>query len=174
MGIFRYGERVPSVGDESFVSETAVVVGDVTVGRGCYVGHGAVLRGDYGAIRVGDGSAVEEGAVLHIRPGGLLALEDRVTVGHGALVHGRLLKSHAVVGIGAVLGFDVVVGRWAIVAEGCVVPQGTEIPDEIIFAGVPGKPLGPVEERHRSFWTAGKQLYVDLAREYPAKFERIG
>lgn len=174
MAIYRYGNRIPQTGKDSFVSDSARVIGDVTIGNNCYIGHGAVLRGDYGTIKIGDGTAIEENAMLHIRPDGLLELEEKVTVGHGALIHGKLIKSFAVIGIGSVTGFDVVVGKWSIVAEGCVVPRGIEIPDEKIAAGVPCKIIGDVLEKHKEFWTYGKQLYIDLAKEYPEKYERIG
>jgi len=145
----------------------------VTISDNCYIGHGAIVRGDYGKIIIGDGTAIEENAVLHIRPDGILELEDHVTVGHGAIIHGRTIKSHAVIGIGAVIGFDVVIGSWAIVAEGCVIPQKALVPDEKIAGGVPFEIIGNVENRHKAFWIYGKQLYVDLAREYPAKFEKL-
>jgi carbonic anhydrase/acetyltransferase-like protein (isoleucine patch superfamily) len=174
MAIYQYGNRVPIIGKKSFVSETAVVIGDVTIGNQCYIGHGAVLRGDYGSIKIGDGTAVEENALLHIRPDGLLELEEAVTVGHGALIHGKRMKSHSVIGIGAVIGFDVIVGHWSIVAEGCVVPKGNVIPDGKIVAGTPFKIIGETLERHKEFWTWGKQLYMDLAEEYPRKCKRIG
>ena len=174
MAIYRYGDRFPQFGLNSFVSDSSIVIGDVHIGDHCYIGHGSILRGDYGSIRIGNGTAVEENALLHIRPDGLLELEEKVTVGHGAMIHGKLIKSNAVIGIGAVIGFDVVVGSWSIVAEGCVVPQGNEIPDGKIAAGTPYKIIGDTLERHRKFWTYGKQLYIDLAKEYPDKLERIG
>ena len=173
MAVYRYGERIPKIGKNSYVSDSARVIGDVTIGDNCYIGHGAIVRGDYGKIIIGDGTAIEENAVLHIRPGGILELEDHVTVGHGAIVHGRTIKSHAVIGIGSVIGFDVVIGSWAIVAEGCVIPQKSIVPDEKIAGGVPFGIIGDVENRHKEFWTYGKQLYVDLAREYPTKFEKL-
>ncbi len=107
--------------------------------------------------------------MLHIRPNGLLELEKSVTVGHGALVHGQLIKTFAVIGIGSVVGFDVVVGTWSIIAEGCVLTKNTIVPDEKIVAGVPGKIIGDTLEKHKKFWIYGKQLYVDLAHEYPEK-----
>ncbi|OQX25003.1 MAG: gamma carbonic anhydrase family protein [Desulfobacteraceae bacterium IS3] len=174
MAIYRYGNRIPKIGKDSYVCDSARVIGEVVVGDNCYVGHGAILRGDYGTIILGDGTAIEENAVLHIRPEGLLELKEKVTVGHGALIHGKLLKTCAVIGIGAVIGFDVVVGEWSIVAEGCVVPRDTEIPDGKIAAGVPCKIIGDVQEKHKIFWTYGKQLYIGLAKDYPQKFERIG
>lgn len=173
MAVYKYGKRIPKIGQDCYISDSARVIGDVTIADNCYVGHGAILRGDYGKIIVGSGSAIEENAVLHIRPNGTLELEKSVTIGHGALIHGRLIKSFAVIGIGAVISFDVVVGSWAIVAEGCVVPQSTHIPDEVIATGVPFNILGPVQKKHKDFWTYGKQLYVDLAKEYPEKLQRI-
>ncbi len=155
------------------VVDSARVIGDVVIGENCYIGHGAILRGDYGSIAIGPGSAIEENAVLHIRPAGLLELEDKVTVGHGALIHGRRIKSHAVVGIGAVVSFDAVVGSWAIVAEGAVVPANKTVPDEKIAGGVPFKIIGNVQQSHKDFWTYGKQLYIDLASTYPEKFEKL-
>jgi len=173
MAIYQYGERIPQIGSSSYISDTAVVIGDVVIGDGCYIGHGAILRGDYGSIKIGDGTAIEENAVVHIRPDGLSEFEERVTVGHGAIIHGKLIKSYAVIGLGAVIGFDVIVGRQSIVAEGCVVPNGKVIPDEKIVAGVPFKIIGDIMEKHKKFWAYGKQLYIDLAKEYPKKLKRI-
>lgn len=174
MAIYRYGDRVPLIEEGAYVSDSARVIGDVHIDSQCYIGHGAVLRGDYGSIRIGGGTAVEENAMLHIRPDGLLKVGRRVTVGHGALIHGKRIEDFAVVGIGAVVGFDVVIGTWSIVPEGAVVPRGTQVPDETIVGGVPCRKIGPTLDRHKEFWNYGKQLYVDLAGEYPDKFERIG
>ncbi|MFO7751173.1 MAG: gamma carbonic anhydrase family protein [Desulfobacteraceae bacterium] len=173
MAVYRYGNRIPVVGKHSYISDSARVIGDVTIGDNVYVGHGAIVRGDYGKIVIGRGSAIEENAILHIRPDGILELEESVTVGHGAIIHGRKIKSHAVIGIGSVIGFDVVVGVWSIVAEGCVVPRKTVVPDEKIVGGVPFQVIGYTQKKHKDFWTYGKQLYVDLAHDYPKKFEKL-
>ncbi len=173
MALYRYGDRVPIIGRASYVSDSARVIGDVRIGNGCYVGHGAILRGDYGTIIIGDGTAVEENAVCHVRPGGILEIKERVTVGHGALIHGATIEDFAVIGIGAVVGFDAVVGEWSIVAEGAVVPRAGKVEARKIVGGVPCLVIGDVEERHRTFWTRGKQLYVDLASDYDEKLVRI-
>lgn len=173
MAVYRYDKKIPRIGRNSYISDSARVIGDVTIADNCYIGHGAIVRGDYGKIIIGAGTAIEENAILHIRPNGILELEERVTVGHGAIIHGRRIKSHAVIGIGSIIGFDVVIGSWSIVAEGCVVPQNTHIPDEKITGGVPFKIIGDVQQKHKDFWTYGKQLYVDLAADYPEKFEKL-
>ena len=174
MALYRFEDRIPKVGENSWVSDSARVIGDVVIGSDCYIGHGAILRGDYGSIQIGDGSAVEENAVVHIHPEGLSTLGKSVTLGHGAIVHCGCIEDFAVIGMGAVLSFEAKIGKWAIVAEGCVVPRGMEIPAEKISTGVPAKIVQNVEQHHKDFWTYGKQLYVKLAHKYPKEFEQIG
>jgi len=174
MALYRFGSRVPSCGDGTWISGSAQVIGDVVIGADCYIGHGVILRADYGSIRIGQGTAIEENTTVHINPDGLSVIGNRVTVGHGAVIHCRRIDDLAVIGMGAVLSFDVRIGRWAIVAEGSVVPRGVEIPAEKVVAGVPAKIVGDVQTHHKEFWTHGKQLYVDLAHRYPQEFERIG
>lgn len=173
MALYQYGDRVPRIGRGVYVSDSARIIGDVEIGDGCYIGHGAILRGDYGSIRLGAGTAIEENAVIHIRPEGLSVLGERVTVGHGAILHGDLIDDFAVIGMGAVLSLNVVVGKWAIVGEGTVLPSNTRIEAEKFVAGVPWKVMGDVQPRHKEFWTWGKQLYVDLAKSYPEKLKRL-
>jgi len=173
MAIYQYGDRVPRIGRCVYVSDSARVIGDVVIGDECYIGHGAILRGDYGSIRLGAGTAVEENAVIHIRPDGLSVCGERVTIAHGAIIHGDRIDDFAVIGMGAVIGMHVVIGKWTIIGEGAVLPNNTSIDAEKIVAGVPGKVIGDVEARHKEFWAWGKQLYVDLARSYQEKLKRL-
>lgn len=173
MALYQFGDRVPKLGRGCYVSDSARVIGDVIIGEDCYIGHGAILRGDYGSIRLGTGTAVEENAVIHIRPDGLSLLGERVTIGHGAVIHGDRIDDFAVIGMGAVISLHVTIGRWTIVAEGCVLTKGTEIGAEKFVAGVPGKVIRDVQDRHKDFWKWGKQLYVDLANSYNERLKRI-
>lgn len=173
MAIYQYGDRIPKIGKNVYISDSARVIGDVTIGDGCYIGHGAILRGDYGSIRIGEGTAVEENAVIHIRPNGLSVLGKWVTVGHGAVIHGNHIDDFAVIGMGSVVSMDVVIGKWSIIAEGAVLPNNTKIDNEKIVTGVPGIVTGDVLDKHKELWTYGKQLYVDLAKAYPDKLKRI-
>jgi carbonic anhydrase/acetyltransferase-like protein (isoleucine patch superfamily) len=173
MALYRYGDRTPRVGTGVFVSDSARVIGNVVIGDDCYIGHGAVLRGDYGTIHLGTGTAVEENAVVHIGPGEVSEIGERVTIGHSATVHAKSVGAFAVIGMGAVLSYDVEVGEWAIVAEGCVVPNGMTVPSGTLVVGVPAKIVGDVGRESRTYWEWGKQLYVDLAHEYPDKLEKL-
>jgi carbonic anhydrase/acetyltransferase-like protein (isoleucine patch superfamily) len=173
MPIYEFEGRRPVIDDTAYVSETAIVIGDVRISSQVYIGHGAILRGDYGTIVIGEQSAVEEGAIIHINPGVTCELERRVTIGHGAMIHCPHIAAGAVVGIGAILSFGVSIGAGAIVAEGAVVPNGKQIPAGVIVAGNPAHEIGKVTERHQKFWNYGKDLYVDLAKRYPVGLRRL-
>jgi len=173
MALYRFGDRVPRVAEGAYVSDSAQVIGDVSIGSDCYVGHGAIVRGDYGSITVGPGTAIEENATIHLRPNGHSFIGTRVTIGHGAILHCNRVDDFAVIGMGAVLSFDVGIGEWSIVGEGCVVPSGMSVPAGKIVVGVPGTVAGDVQQSHKDFWLYGKQLYVDLAHRYPKELQRI-
>ncbi len=174
MALYRYEGKIPVIGHECFVAESAQVIGDVRIADGCYVGHNAVLRGDYGGMVIGEGSAIEEAAVLHVPPDTIMELGARVTVGHGAIVHGNRIGDDAVIGMGAIVSWGCEVGAGCIVAEGAVVKTWTKIPDGKLVVGVPATIVGDVKDSQREFWRWGKQLYRDLARDMPGKLERIG
>ena len=173
MPIYEFEGRRPQIAETAFVAETAIIIGDVRLAERVYVGHGCILRGDYGTIEIAEESAIEEGAILHINPGRRQSLGRRVTVGHGAKLHCLEVADSAVIGIGAILSFNVKVGEWSIVAEGAVVPNGREIAPGIVVAGNPACEIAKVNERHRHFWSYGKDLYVDLAARYPAGCRRL-
>lgn len=164
--LYSFDNREPSVGSDSYVSETAIVIGDVRIGENCYIGHGAILRGDYGRIEVGSGSAVEEGAVLHAPPEQTCRLGPRVTIGHGAVVHCKEIGDDAVIGMGSVVSIRAVIGPRTIVAEGAVVPMEKEFPRDVVIAGNPAKILREIGQKDVDHWQWGKQLYMDLAKKY--------
>ncbi len=174
MPIYEFEGRRPAIAETAYVAETAIIIGDVRLAENVYIGHGAILRGDYGTIDISPQTAVEEGAVLHINPGAVCKIGRRVTIGHGAKLHCLEIADAAVIGIGAILSFNVKVGGWSIVAEGAVVPNGRKIPPGVIVAGNPAAEIGKVGDRHRRFWNYGKDLYVDLAARYPEGCKRIG
>lgn len=160
------------IGSGTFVPESADVVGDVVIGRDCFVGMGARIRADYGRIRIGDRTSVQENVVIHARDGGETRVGSNVQLGHGCILHNAAVKDNAVIGLGAILTDFAVVGNWAIVGEGAVV-RG-EIPDGKIAVGIPAKVVGEVEESHKQEWIPYKKKYARLARErYPVGLKRI-
>ena len=167
--LYRFDDQEPIIGINTYVSETAILVGDVQIGDECYIGHGAVLRGDYGTIEIDSGSAVEEGVVMHAPPKEICRLGQKVTVGHGAVVHSQDIGDQAVIGMGAVISLWVKIGNRSIVGEGTVVPMGKKFPEDVVITGNPAEIIRKVSQKDLDNWQWGKQLYIDLAKQYLEK-----
>jgi carbonic anhydrase/acetyltransferase-like protein (isoleucine patch superfamily) len=152
-----------------------MVIGDVIIGENCYVGHGAILRGDYGRIEIGDSTAVEEGVIAHAPPGEMFQIGTRVTIGHGAVIHGKYIGDLAVIGMGAIISIWAEIGKRSIVAEGSVVKMKQIIPPNVVAAGNPARVVRKVSDQDEEFWSWGKQLYIDLAKKYlDVGLEKVG
>jgi len=164
--LYKFDGKQPTVGKDSYVSDLARVIGDVFIGNNCYIGHGAILRGDYGRIEIGDGTAVEEGVIVHAPPGETNHIGINVTIGHSAVIHSKYIGNKAVIGMGSILSIWSEVGERAIVAEGCVVKLKQIISPKVVVAGNPAKVVRKVTAKDEEFWNRGKQLYVDLAKKY--------
>lgn len=169
MAIESFEGKRPRIGAGTYVHPSADLFGDVEVGEGCWIGPGARLRGDYGSIRVGSHTSIEDNCVIHARPGEICTIGDWVTIGHGAIIHNaERIDDWAVIGMGAIVSDWTWVGRWGVVAEGAVVKQRQKIPDGGIAVGIPARVLEKtVDDAYRAEWTRFKEIYVDLARRYP-------
>ena len=173
MARYEFEGKRPTIGKTSFVPESADIIGDVVIGEGCFIGVGARIRGDYGKIRIGDRTSVQENVVIHAREGDQTVVGSNVQLGHGCILHNCTVKDNAVIGVGAILTDFSVVGDWAIVGEGAVV-RG-EVPDGKIAVGVPAKIIGDVTETHKQEWQYYKDKYAELASvRYPQGLRKIG
>lgn len=164
--IYSFKGRKPVIGKNTYISEQAVVIGGVKIGDDCYIGPGAILRGDFGNIEIGAGTAVEEGVVIHSRLTSDCNIGNKVTIGHGAIVHSRFIEDMAVIGMGAIISWDVKVGAGAIIAEGSVVRINQVIPPAVVVGGNPAKVIRPLNDDDKKTGDYGKQVYIDLAHEY--------
>ena len=164
--LYAFDGKGPKIGRDTYISDEAVAIGNVKIGDGCYVGPGAILRGDYGSIEIGSGTAVEEGVVIHAPPGQVCQIGKKVTLGHGAIIHAKCVGDLAVIGMGAVLSLGVKVGERVIVAEGAVVTMNQKISAGVVVAGNPAKVIRNVTPEEEKWWKRGKQLYIDLAKKY--------
>lgn len=167
--LYEYNGKRPTVGKDSYVSDIAHVIGDVVIGDNCYIGHGAILRGDYGSIVVGSGTAVEEGVVVHAPPDRYCRIGERVTIGHGAIIHAAKIGDSAVIGMGAILSISSEVGKHTIVAEGAVVRMRQIIADGVVVGGNPVRVIRNIAPKDMEYWNMGKELYIDLAKKYLEK-----
>jgi phenylacetic acid degradation protein len=166
MTIYAFEGRRPEIHASAYVAPSATVIGRVSIGARCYVGHGAIVRGDYGSVAIGDETAVEEGVIIHARPEDWTRIEERVTLGHGAMVHNATIRAGATIGMRATVSDYAEVGAGAIVGEMTLVKNSQTIPPRKVAVGVPARIVGDVGEQHRAMTHWAKDLYADLAGRY--------
>ncbi|MBX7125256.1 MAG: gamma carbonic anhydrase family protein [Cyclobacteriaceae bacterium] len=130
----------PSFGVNCFLAENAVVVGDVMMGEGCTVWYNAVVRGDVNSIRVGSFTNIQDGAIIHCTYEKFkTVIGDKVSIAHGAIVHGCTIENNVLIGMGAIVMDGAVVQQGAVVAAGAIVLPGTVVESGSIYAGIPAK-----------------------------------
>ncbi len=173
MAIYEFEGKKPDISDSSYIAKTATVIGDVTIGEDCYIAPGARIKGDYGKIRIGEYTNVQENCVIHARPGKITRIGDWVTVGHGAIIHGGKVDEYAVIGMGAIVSDEAKIGRWSVVGEGAVVKSGQEIKDEEVAVGIPSKVIKKISEGYKKEWIEIKKEYVSFSKRYKEDLKRI-
>ena len=155
----------PRVSPEAFVAENATLIGNVTVGRDSSVWFGAVIRGDNEPITVGEGTSIQDNAVLHTEKGHPLTVGSNVTVGHGAVVHCASVGDNTLVGMGAILLDGAVIGKNCIIGAGAVVKENAVVPDGTMMVGVPAKAVRELGPEQIAFLEQTSP-YVALSKEY--------
>ncbi|MFC5299758.1 phenylacetic acid degradation protein PaaY [Azospira restricta] len=155
---------VPVVDPTAFVHPSAVLIGDVIVGPGCYVGPTACLRGDFGRLILERGANLQDSCVMHGFPGTDTVVEEDGHIGHGAVLHGCRIGRNALVGMNAVIMDNAVIGESAIVAACAFVKAGIEIPPRMLAAGMPAKVVRALTDEEIAWKVDGTRTYQDLAR----------
>ncbi len=158
--------KTPTVDDTAFLAPTAVLVGDVHVGPGASIWFGAVLRGDLGPIRIGADANIQDNVVIHAETEHGTVLEDRVTIGHGAILHDCWIGASSLVGMSAVVLDGARVGPESIVAAGSVVREGFEVPERTLAVGTPAANKKTLEGEAARWIERGAQDYIDLVARY--------
>lgn len=167
MAIKSFRGKLPQIHATAFVEESAQVIGDVTIGEGSSVWFNAVLRGDVHYIRVGARCNIQDGTVVHVTNGKYeTVLEDEVTVGHNATLHGCYIERGCLVGMAATVMDGARVGTYSIVAAGALVSPRTQVPPRSLVAGVPARVVRKLTDEEvqdlDKFW----QNYVEYTKEY--------
>ena len=173
MSLYEFNGKKPKVADNTWVHETAQIIGDVEIGEECYIAAGAVLRGDFGRIRIGARSSVQESCALHTMPQQECRVGSHCTVGHGAILHGCTVGDRSVVGMNATVVDGAVVGEDCIIAENSMVRAGTHIPDGSMAAGSPAQVKKQLSDQQKAMKNAGTQSYVELTRLYLKTAKKI-
>jgi len=150
----------PKIGDNCFLAETAVVIGDVVIGDDCSVWYGAVLRGDVNSIKVGNRVNIQDGAVLHtLYQRSVVEIGDDVSIGHNAVIHGAKIGNNVLIGMGAVILDNAVVPDNTIIAAGALVLSNA-ILEPGTYAGVPAKLVKPATEESIRMVAKNAQGYL--------------
>src|SRR5271166_6683878 len=158
---------LPQIAASAYIDPSAQVIGDVAVGERSSVWPNVSIRGDVNSIRIGEETSIQDNTVLHCDPVTFpLVIGNRVTVGHGAVVHGCTVEDESLIGIGAVILNGAKIGRGSVIAAGSVVPEGMQIPPGSMVMGIPAKVKRELttEERERFHHNASR--YVALAKIY--------
>ena len=173
MKVYAIDGIVPVVDPTAYVHPSAVLIGDIVVGPGAYIGPCASLRGDFGRLFIGAGANVQDCCVMHGFPGSDTIVEEHGHIGHGAILHGCIVRRNGMVGMNAVVMDDAVVGESAIVAAQSLVRAGMKIPPRMLAGGVPAKVMRELSDLEMAWKVEGTGVYLDLARRCNATMKQV-
>ncbi|MGJ8666936.1 MAG: transferase hexapeptide repeat family protein [Patiriisocius sp.] len=160
--IYSFKGHIPVIHESSFVHPLAAVTGNVIIGRNCYIGPGAAIRGDWGEIILEDGVNVQENCTVHMFPGKSIVLKEGAHVGHGAVIHGANLGRNCLIGMNSVIMDDAEIGDECIVGAMAFVKAETRFKKRQLIVGNPAKAIKEVSEEMIAWKTAGTKLYQQL------------
>ena len=150
----------PNIDSSVFVAKGAVVIGDVTIAKDCSIWYNATIRSTEDPITIGEGSNVQDNAVIHVSPNFPTTIGSYVTIGHGAIVHGCTIDDNALIGMGAIILNGAKIGKNCIIAAGALIPQNKVIPDNSLIMGSPGKVIRQVTEEEIRKNTQNAEEYI--------------
>ena len=163
MPCYAFENLVPVVDPSSWVHPTAVLIGDVIIGRNCFIGPNAVLRGDFGRIMIGDGCNVQDTCVMHCFPGRDCTVESDGHIGHGAVLHGCKIGRNALIGMNAVVMDNALIGEESLVGATACVKSEFECPPRSLIVGSPARVLRTLENHEVAWKTQATREYQALA-----------
>lgn len=163
--IYQFNKFRPVVHESSFVHPQAAVTGNVIIGKNCYIGPGAALRGDWGMIILEDGCNVQENCTIHMFPGITVLLKEAAHIGHGAIIHGAIIGKNCLIGMNAVIMDNVFLGDECIVGALSFIKAGEQFEKRTVIAGNPAKKIKEVSDEMIAWKTEGTKLYQALPAE---------
>ena len=174
MALYQLDEHIPRLAAGAWVADSAQVIGNVELGEGASVWFGAILRGDTEPLRIGKGSNVQDGTVVHADVGCPVTVGDNVTVGHQVTLHGCTIGDGSLIGIQAVILNNAKIGRNSVVGAGSVVTEGKEFPDNSLIFGSPAKLVRTLDEAGQQMGSRIAGHYVENAARYRRGLKKIG
>ncbi|MES2259088.1 MAG: gamma carbonic anhydrase family protein [Pseudomonadota bacterium] len=174
MTIYQLGADAPEIDASAFVAENATVIGKVTLLAHSSVWYGATIRGDNERITIGEGSNVQEAAVLHTDLGYPMTLGKNVTVGHQAMLHGCTIGDGTLIGIQAVVLNGAKIGKGCLVGAGALVTEGKEFPDNQLIIGSPAKAVRTLTDEDAARLAGAAEGYVERGALFKTQLKKIG
>ncbi len=164
--IKKFRDKMPKLDDGVYISETAVVIGDVTIKKNVNIWFGAVLRGDEAPISIGENTNIQENCVIHVDYGNNVIIGDGCTIGHGAIIHGCNIKNNVLIGMGAIILNGAKIGNNSIVGAGSLVTQNKEFEDGVLIIGCPAKVIRKLTDEEISENKKACLNYLELSKEF--------
>ncbi len=163
-----FNGKTPKIAASAFVSQTAVIVGDVEIGENCGIFMGTVIRGDFDYIKIGKNTNIEDNCVIH---GTGLDIGENVVIGHCAMVQCKKIGRNTVIGIQSTILDDAEVGANCVIAAGAVVRPGAKIPDGSFVTGIPAEVRGPLSDKQKEIQP---HHYLVYTTEFKRKCKKAG
>ena len=171
--LFEYGGKKPEIHESAYIAPNATIIGEVSIAAQSSIWFQAVVRGDINKISIGKETNIQDGCYLHVTNRHPLTVGDRVTAGHGAILHGAEIGEGCLIAMGAIVLDGVVLGDHCLVAAGTVIPPGTHIKARSLIMGVPGKVIREVTDQDIERVMRGWQNYVGYAQQYKQSLKAL-
>ncbi|HKL48273.1 MAG TPA: gamma carbonic anhydrase family protein [Desulfuromonadales bacterium] len=172
--IHRLGNREPQFLGRQFIAPDASVIGSVTLEEDVSIWFGVVIRADKDTIRIGAGSNIQDGSVLHVDPGYPIEVGERVTVGHKVILHGCAIGDESLIGMNAVVLNGARIGRGCLIGANALVTENMTVPDGSVVLGSPGKIARTLDEKAQKRLVESARNYIDNGRRYREQLEPAG
>ena len=165
--IKEFNNHNPQIGENVYISENAVVIGNVNIGDHVNIWFGSTIRGDVHFIKIGDRTNIQDNSVVHVTENqSPTTIGSGVTVGHGSIIHGCKIENDCLIGMGAIIMDDALVGEGSLIGAGSLIPPKMQIPKNSLVIGSPGKIVREVSKDERKMILERSQEYIDLASIY--------
>lgn len=173
MSIIEFKQKQPKIGNGVYIADSAVVIGDVTLGNDVSIWPTTVVRGDVESINIGAGTNVQDGSVLHVSHAtpltGIsypLVIGQGVTIGHRAVIHACTIGDYCLIGMGAIIMDDAFVEDYVVLGAGSLVPSGKRLESGHLYVGSPARRIRPLKDSERDFLEYSYQHYIQLKNQY--------
>lgn len=170
---YRVGSLVPNIDPSVYLADGSKVIGEVTIGKDSSVWFNTVIRGDEGPIHIGERVNIQDGSMIHQYEGYPTIIEDEVTIGHMAMIHGGIIRKGALIGMSATILDEAEIGEGAFVAAGSLVPPKMKVPAGAMVMGVPAKIIRDISDHDRFIMERTIRKYVKRGQQYADSCEAI-